>query len=386
MNIKELNVIRQEKVDAITDIVETRGSEMTEDSLSVVEGFKAEITEIDNKIKGQELMRSVALTNAKPATKQVIKEDTMKVEFRNFLTGEISKREFEKRTGTVAVNGVNVVPEVFLKELNEKILERGNLYSATKKLTTADNGEILIPTIDDTANAGAWLGEGDTIAKADFTTGKLALNAYKLATGISVSRELLEDAFFNVESYIAKSFGERLARTIEIGILDGTGTGQMTGLLDAAGTQTYTSATAGVVTIEDIEKAIYKLSSSQRQGAVIYVSDDAFMNLSLEVDSTGRKLLQTAAGATAADPVKSYIAGYEVQVQEGLAAVANGSESVFIGDMSKYVIRNVSGFRITRDDFSAMAADEVNFYCTMRLDGKVLSVNDSFVKIVTSSV
>lgn len=383
--MNELNKMRDEKVAAIKDIVETRGAEMTADSLAVVEGFKLEIAELDNKIKGQEVLRSVALANAKPVeVKAEIAKVSIEKEFRSFLKGDISKRDYEKRTATVGVNGVNVVPEVFLKELNEKILERGNLYPATKKLVTADNGEVLIPLIDDTANSAGWVSEGGTINKADFATSKLAMNSYKLGTGISVSRELMEDTFFNVESYIAVAFAERLARTIETGILLGTGVGQMSGILGDAGTKVYASIASGVVTIADLEASIYELQSSSRVGGKFYVSDDLFKDLSLEVDSTGRKLLQTLAGSTAADPVKSYIAGYEVIIVEGLVDVSVGSKSAFFGKIENYMVRNVSGFRITRDDYTAMSEDEVNFYCTMRLDGKVIAANDTFVAIETA--
>ena len=385
MTKTKLMELRAEKVEAMQNIVETRGENMDADTLDVVKDFKEEIALIDNKLDAIAELRSVAVAAAKPVeVKMEVRENIIQKEFRNYLTGSIDKKEYEKRTNTVATHGANVVPEVFLKNLQEKILEKGNLYASTAKITTADNGEILIPTIDDTASEASWLTEGATINTADFVTGKLAMNAYKLATGISVSRELLEDSFFNIESYIANAFGERFARTIEKGILYGTGTSQMTGLMEAAGTSSQDSQNAGEIKIVDLETMVYALQSSQRAGSCFYVSDNAMLALSLEVDTTGRKLLQATAGATAADKVKHFVAGFEVKVNEELPDVATGSESVFFGNISKYLVRNVSGIRITRDDYTGMSEDEVNFYATARLDGKVISVNDSFVKLITA--
>ena len=66
MNLNELKKMRQEKMDEITDIVETRGAEMTEDSLTVVKDIKSEIAGIDIKIEGLNELRSLAIAGAKP--------------------------------------------------------------------------------------------------------------------------------------------------------------------------------------------------------------------------------------------------------------------------------------------------------------------------------
>jgi HK97 family phage major capsid protein len=71
-------------------------------------------------------------------------------------------------------------------------------------------------------------------------------------------------------------------------------------------------------------------------------------------------------------------------VNYGLGAVATGSVSAIIGDPKAYMIRNVQGFQIKRDEYSNSSTGMVNFYCSARLDGKIINVNDSFVKIVTA--
>jgi HK97 family phage major capsid protein len=211
------------------------------------------------------------------------------------------------------------------------------------------------------------------------------MNAYKVATGIEVSTELIEDSFFNLESYLAKALAVRLARTMEAAYISGDGSSKPLGVLSDTNTKSVTTAVSGVVDSADILSAIYSLQPTSRVGAKIYVADKVMKALSEEVDTTGRPLLQAQAGATAADPVKNTLGGYPIEVNYNLADPEASSESVFIGNPNNYLVRKVRNINVKRDEFSGMANDTVSFYATARVDGKIVSANDSFVKIVTKA-
>lgn len=386
MNKKELLALRAEKENAMKNIVDTRGEDMNSEALETLKTFKAEILDIDNKMEAIDELRSVALKNSAPV--EVKAQDAQKdlsVEFRAYVAGDITGREFEKRASTIATNGANVVPEVFVKDLQEKVLEFGSLYGSVSKMTTADNGAVQIPTINDTANAGAWTDEGGAYDISEFSTGSITMDAWKITTGIQVSEELLKDSFFNIESYLASAFAVRLSRTIETAILTGDGVKKPEGIVGDASTKAFTSAASGVVDSTDLLTAIYALQPTARKNAVIYVSDDLMKDLSLEVDTIGRPLLQANGAATSADGIKHSIGGYPVEVNYGLAAVAASSVSALIGDPKAYMVRNVEGFTVKRDEYTDMGTGMVNFYCTARLDGKIVNVNDSFVAVTTKA-
>lgn len=384
MNIKELTALRAEKENAMKAIVETRGDSMDAEALSTLKDFKAEIGDIDMKIDGINELRSVALKQSAPIeVRQADKQGELRSAFVDYVK-DGGFRAYEQRAGTIVGQGANIVPEVFIKDLQEKILEFGSLYSATQKLVTADNGAVQIPTINDTANAGAWTDEGGAYDVSDFSTGSITMDAWKLTTGMQVSEELLKDSFFDIESYLSNAFATRLARTIELAIIDGDGVKKPEGIIGDAGTKSYTSVASASVTSTDILTAVYELQPTARQGATIYVSDDLMKDLALEVDGNGRPLLQTAFNATQADKIKTTIGGYPVEVNNSLEAVAAGSISCIIGDPKRYMVRTVSDVVIKRDEYSNMSTGMVNFYCHSRLDGKVVNANDSFVKIVTA--
>ena len=384
MTKSELEILRKTKVDAVESIVQTRGEEMTDVALASIKSIKDEIKQIDLNIEAINEIRSVALEAGKPVEeKKADAKDELREAFAKYTRGDITGREYETRANTVGANG-DVVPDEFLKELQETILEYGMLNSAARHLPTDTNGTISVPVINDTTTSGVWTAESGAITKADFTTATKQMGAFKVATGIEVSTELIEDASFNLESYIADALGTRLGRAIEGAIVNGTGSGQPEGILVNSATTSYPSAVAGVVDSTDLITAVFELQPSSRIGAKIYVSDDLMKDLTLEVDADGRPLLQQAAGATPADPVQMTLNGYPVIVNYELVDVAVASESAFIGNMDNYMVRDVRNIKVTRDEYSGMANDMVSFYATARLDGKVISANDSFVKVVTA--
>ena len=59
--------------------------------------------------------------------------------------------------------------------------------------------------------------------------GQVIIGAYKLATMIKVSEELLNDSVFNLEQYIAKEFARRIGAKEEEAFFVGNGTGKPTG-------------------------------------------------------------------------------------------------------------------------------------------------------------
>ena len=384
-NKADLQAKRLELENAMKSIVENRAESIDDTALATIDSLKQDMVQIDREIRAIDELRSVAISAGKPVEAKALDAKTeLRSAFGGYLRGKVAMKDLEKRAVTVGANGADIVPEDFLRELQETILEYGVLGGSVRHITTADNGELLIPVVDDTANAGAWVGEAGAITKADFATSNITMNAYKLATGIEVSTELLEDSFFNVESYIAKALGERLARTREAAFVNGDGASKPLGILADPKTVSTTSAAAGVVDSTDILTSIYKLDPSQRAGAVIYVSDDLMKDLSLETDTTGRPLLQAQAGATPADPVKNTLGGYPIVVNYELALVAASSESCFIGNPSSYMVRDIRNVTIKRDDYTGMGSDMISFFATQRLDGKTVKANNAFCKIITA--
>lgn len=77
------------------------------------------------------------------------------------------------------------------------------------KVITTSSGDKKIPVVASKGTA-AWVDEEGAIPEDDDAFGQVSIGAYKVATMIKVSEELLNDSIFNLESYIAREFARRI--------------------------------------------------------------------------------------------------------------------------------------------------------------------------------
>lgn len=381
MTKHELLELRAKAVKAMEDIVEKRKDSMDAESLSAIKEFKSEIEGYDNQIEAIDEVRSVALKNSAPVEeRKANKEVEIREAFESFLKNGENLSEL-RSMGLPTAKGGATVPDDFRKELLEVIKEYGVIYNDTKQITTENNGELTIPTIDDTANSGDWTDESGSITGKDAVTSSITLNAHKVTSRVDVSTELLEDSAFNMSSYLTSALGTRISRSIENAFIAGDGVKKPLGILNDSNTKEYTTDAIGIVEINDLRKAIFDLQPASRKGAVVYVSDDMLKEMTGWNGADGRPLLQASANATQANAVEYRVFGYPVKVNYELGSVATGENPVVIGNPQNYMVRNVRNITIKRSDDFKIDTDEVVFVASMRLDGKIVSANDSFVKI-----
>jgi len=373
---------RADKVAQMENLAETRGENMDEATLNTIKTLKGEITLIDGQLSAIEEIRSVAMKQ----TKTVDKKDSqmeLRSNFDAFLRGNISEKEMEKRAMSVGgvAKGAELVPDEFYRVLDETILEFSNFKADAFNFTTGNNGALTMPSLDDTANTGAWVDEGGTIPLADAATSDRTMSVHKVGSGVKVSTELIEDDAFDLTSWVARAIATRLARTYEAAFMNGDGLSKPTGILTDFLVTEITSAASGVVDHKDAAALKHAIQSSSRIGANFYASDDMLKTMELWEDNNGRPLLQAADAATQAKGILFTLFGYPVKLNTELGDVTAGDHPLIFGNPSKYFIRNVRGITIKRNDFEFMSTDEVSFYGTARLDGMLSDANDTFAKL-----
>ena len=384
MNLAQFEEKRATLLAEMEKLVETRSDKMDEATLNTVKTLKDEIKSIDGSIEAIETLRSSIKGKEVETASNQITADEQRASFVSYIRGNKSLKEHRSMMAGASGKGQETVPEDFMRELFKKIKEFGAISADARHITTGDSGKLTLPIVDDTAHAGVWTAEGADITKVDFATSKLTLDAHKVATGIQVSTEFLEDAFFNVESYISEIFAERLGRTLEDAYIEGTGTGQPSGIIGSS-SATVVNFTAGTPpTIAEVEASLKLIQPSQRAGMKIYASDATISAWMVEKDSTGRPLLQANAQSTDANMGMYSIMGYPIKPNYTLNGATAGDAGVIIGNMANYIIRDIRSLTIKRDDFSDMSKDMVNFYCTMRVDANVINPNKCFVAFVAS--
>ena len=97
--------------------------------------------------------------------------------------------------------GGYLVPDEYEKKLVEALQDEVFFRSLATVIRTS-SGDRKIPIVTSKGEA-AWIDEGGQFPESDDSFGQTSIGAYKLATMIKVSDELLNDSVFNIEQYIS---------------------------------------------------------------------------------------------------------------------------------------------------------------------------------------
>ena len=136
------------------------------------------------------------------------------------------------QVGTDSEGGY-LVPDEFERTLVEALQEE-NLFRQLATIITTSSGDRKIPVVASKGSA-SWVDEEGVIPESDDAFGQVVIGAYKLATMIKISEELLNDSIFNLEQYIAREFARRIGAKEEEAFFVGNGTGKPTGIFNATG-------------------------------------------------------------------------------------------------------------------------------------------------------
>ncbi|HSH58622.1 MAG TPA: phage major capsid protein [Acidimicrobiales bacterium] len=272
-----------------------------------------------------------------------------------------------------------LVPQTFSDAIIRARKAFGGFRAVARNITTASGASLTYPTIDDTGNTGAWIGENTAVDPLDVVVGNLSLGAHKATTRlVRVSNELIQDNEYNLETELASLLGERLGRLESPAFINGTGTGQPTGFL-AGGTVGATTA-GGVTTgfgnnvqaqdfLLDLEHSV---DPAYRAGASWVLNDNTLSRLRKVRDADGNAIWQP--GMTAGAP--SILLGYPTIIDQAMPTTAAGARFIAFGNWREsYIIRDVRELAVRRLNERFAEFDQVGFLGFTRVDGKVLTLN-----------
>ena len=264
--------------------------------------------------------------------------------------------------------GGYLVPDEFERTLIEALTEE-NIFRGLAKVITTSSGDRKIPVVTSKGTA-AWIDEEGTITDTDDAFNQVSIGAYKLATMIKVSEELLNDSVFNLEAYIAKEFGRRIGNKEEEAFFTGDGSGKPTGLLAATGGAQLgvTAASATAITVDEVLDLFYALKAPYRKKAVFIMNDSTVKAIRKLKDGQGQYLWQPSLQAGTPDTILNrpiYTSAY-------LPTIASAAKSIIFGDLGYYWVADRQGRVFKRLNELFAVTGQVGFVATQRVDGKLI--------------
>ena len=264
--------------------------------------------------------------------------------------------------------GGYLVPDEFERTLVDALLEE-NIFRSLAKVITTSSGDRKIPVVASKGTA-SWIDEEGLIPESDDSFGQVSIGAYKLATMIKVSEELLNDSVFNLESYIAKEFARRIGSKEEEAFFIGDAAGKPTGIFHSTGGAELgvTAASSTAITFDELMDLFYSLRSPYRKNAT-FVTNDATVKLIRKLkDGNGQYLWQPSVQAGQPDTILNR----PVKTSSYVPTAEAGAKTVAFGDFGYYWVADRQGRSFQRLNELFAATGQVGFRATQRVDGKLI--------------
>mgnify|MGYP001187634534 FL=1 len=283
---------------------------------------------------------------------------------RNNTTPEIRN---SLKIGTDSEGGY-LVPDEFEKTLVEGLLEE-NIFRTLATIINTSSGDRKIPVVASKGNA-SWVDEEAPIPESDDGFGQISIGAFKLATIIKISEELLNDSVFNLESYIAKEFARRIGSAEEEAFLIGNGTGRPTGIFNDTGGAGVgvTASTQSTIKIDEVIDLFYSLKSPYRKKATFIMNDSTVKEIRKLKDGNGQYIWQPS--ITAGEP--DTILNRPVKTSSYVPGLAAGAKPIAFGDFSYYWIADRQGRSFQRLNELYAVTGQIGFKASQRVDGKLI--------------
>ena len=247
-------------------------------------------------------------------------------------------------------------------------LEDENFFRSIATVINTSSGDRKIPVVASKGEA-SWIDKEGAFPESDDAFGQVAISAYKVATMLKVSDELLNDSAFNLEAYISKEFGRRIGSKEEEAFFIGDGTGKPTGIFNATGgaSDGVTTTTANI-TFDDVMDLFYSLKSPYRKKAHWVLNDTTVKALRKLKDNNGNYIWQPSVQAGQPDMILNRPYHTSAYAPE----LAAGAKVMAFGDFSYYWIADRQGRSFKRLNELFAANGQVGFLASQRVDGKLI--------------
>ncbi|MCW1383209.1 phage major capsid protein [Novosphingobium sp. KCTC 2891] len=305
-------------------------------------------------------------------------------EVKGFIDGYIrSGRETELKSlsTAVAVDGGYAVPRQIDELIARRLVKISPVRSVASVVQTSTSGFRRLISTGGTASG--WVSE--TAARPDSASPKLAEIVPpmgELYANPSATQAMLDDAAFDVENWLAGEIATEFARAEGAAFINGTGTNQPKGFLQAGSATTGDTVRAygtlqhvvsgnatGFDTAPDSKliDMVFSLRAGLRQGAVWMMNSATLAAVRKFKAPDGSFLWQPGI----VDGQPNRLLGYPVMEAEDMPDIGAGAFPVAFGNFKAgYLITERAATTILRDPYTNKPY--VQFYATRRIGGQVL--------------
>lgn len=298
----------------------------------------------------------------------------------HWITGLLlnDKEKIQLLTEGTGAQGGFLVPEdfanVLLEDLRDAVVMR---QLADVRTTTSDT--VHIPRVDRFPKA-SWRSEGAVKATSTVQFAENVLTPYSLASIVTLTKELVDDATLGVGGSVVNKVAElmtgSIAETEDRAFWVGNGSGQPTGIDNYTFDVTLSASTTDANRADTVLAAYSRLPQGYRNRASWVMNQRTLGSIRRLKDSNNQYLL-LGIGVTP----QPTLLGRPVYEQNDI-----GDGKAFFGDFSQYTIVDREGIQVAQTDvgtvagYSAFERNLVHVRVEKRVDGE-LNTTRSIVEV-----
>lgn len=272
----------------------------------------------------------------------------MSGEERAVLQGGFDKLSPEQRAQTTTNSaGGYSIPEQMMERVIVSMKAWGPMYDGdvVTEIVTSGGNAMPFPTVNDTTVTAGAHTEGATLTDdggKDVTFGTKQLDAYAFDTEwLRVSKELADDSFVVMETFIGGLLGERLARIANSQLTTGSGSSAPNGIVTASSAGKVAASTSAI-TMDEILDLEHSVDPAYRVGNKVgYMFHDSTLAAVRKLKDGNGNYLWQMGNVQAGIP--NTFNGRPYWINQDMAELTDGVNSrvMLFGDMSKYFVRKV---------------------------------------------
>ncbi|QSR16690.1 phage major capsid protein [Novosphingobium sp. KA1] len=306
------------------------------------------------------------------------------VEVKGFVDGYLRmgrETELKSMSGLVAADGGYAVPREIDALISSRLKNVSPIRSIAQVVQTGTAGYRKL--INTGGTASGWVSEtGARVETASPSLAEIVPPSGELYANPSASQAMLDDAMFDIQTWLADEIAMEFARAEGAAFITGTGTNQPKGFLAAPTAATADGARAfgtlqflvsgnagGFDTAPELKliDLVHSLKGGHRQGASWVMNSKTLAVVRKLKAADGSFLWQP--GLMEGQPNR--LLGYPVVEAEDMPDVAANAFPIAFGNFrAGYLITERSTTSILRDPYTNKPF--VNFYATKRIGGQVL--------------
>ncbi len=288
--------------------------------------------------------------------------------------------------------GYWIIPEISAKTV-QRIFETSPLRGIASVMSTANSAVSMI--IEDTeAQSGGWVGEVSPRGETNTPViGELTIPIHTQFAQPKISEKMLDDAGFDVQSFLNRKVAEVMSRTENTAFVVGDGSQKPRGFLtypnwSAPGVYTrkaveqIASGVDGEFTADGIKFLKNSLVEEYQRNAIFGIRRASWSSITTLVDDVGQYKLGMGSLKTGDTPE---LEGRPVIFMNDMPDIASDALAMIYGDFSVgYTIVDRMGIRIIRDEFTNKPF--ILYYTTKRVGGDLTNYQSLKIQKLAVSV